>query len=173
MTPLNVPGIHAVSFNRSSIGIEILGDYDREDPLSGRGLTAMQTGAAATKALFEWLDLPINETTLKFHRDDPKTSKTCPGKLVKKDWFISLVKNSSSTATQVSPMFELSGKVVPIVDYAVKHKGYSAKAATAALKTKSGMTTFNGVWIESARYDTELQCTVALSSELDQDINIL
>lgn len=30
-------GVHAVSFNSRSIGIEVLGEYDTENPLSGRG----------------------------------------------------------------------------------------------------------------------------------------
>ena len=172
MTPLNVPGIHAVSFNRSSIGIEVLGDYDSEDPLSGRGLQCMKNAAAITKALFEWLDIPINETTLKFHRDDPKTRKTCPGKKVKKDWFISLVQSSSSQSTPVIPIFSMPSEEVPIIDYVVKHKGYKIDAAVKALKVKNGVTTFNGAWIESARYDSKLQLTVARAHELDADIQI-
>ena len=173
MTPLNVPGIHAVSFNRSSIGIEILGDYDREDPLTGRGLECMKVAAACAKALFEWLDIPINETTLKFHRDDPKTSKTCPGKKVKKDWFISLMRSSSDQSVAVTPLFSMPSEEVSIIDYAVKHKGYKSDAAIKALKVKNGVTTFNGVWIESARYDSKRQLTVAREHELDADINKL
>ena len=170
MTPLGVPGIHAVSFNRSSIGIEVLGDYDREDPLSGRGLACMKVAAATCKALFSWLDMPANESTLKFHRDDPKTSKTCPGSKVKKDWFLSLVHESALQPTTAPPMFALSEKEVPLIEYVVQHKGYSVGDATKLLKSRAGITTFNGVWIESARYDSALQKTLARSSELDSDV---
>ena len=170
MTPLNVPGIHAVSFNRNTIGIEILGDYDSEDPLSGRGLQCMKNAAAATKALFNWLDIPVNENTLKFHRDDPKTIKTCPGKKVKKDWFISLVQNSDVQSTPASPIFAMPSDEVPLIDYVVSKKGYDAAGATKLLKVKSGMTTFNGVWIESARYDSRRQTTLARAHELDADV---
>lgn len=173
MTPLNVPGIHAVSFNRTSIGIEVLGDYDNEDPLSGRGLSCMKTAAATAKALFEWLDIPVNETTLKFHRDDPKTRKTCPGKKVKKDWFVSLVTASSGVAIPVTPLFSAPTDLVPLVNYVVQHKGYTTSAATKLLKVKNGMTTFNGVWIESARYDSKSQATIASSKELDSDIPVI
>ena len=38
MTPINEYGVHAVSFNRNSIGIEVLGDYDSEDNASAEGL---------------------------------------------------------------------------------------------------------------------------------------
>ena len=170
MTPLTVPGIHAVSFNRSSIGIEVLGDYDSEDPLTGRGLACMKNTAACAKALFEWLDIPINETTLKFHRDDPKTSKTCPGKKVKKDWFISLMTASSGAPAPVTPLFSMPSEESPIIDYVVQKKGYAVSTALKLLKVKNGVTTFNGAWIESARYDSKLQLTVAQVSELESDI---
>jgi hypothetical protein len=173
MTPLNVPGIHAVSFNRNSIGIEILGDYDSEDPLTGRGLACMKNTAAVTKALFEWLDMPVNENTLKFHRDDPKTSKTCPGKKVKKDWFISLVQSSADKKTPVTPIFTPPTDLVPLIDYVVKHKGYEVAAASKLLVVKNGMTTFNGAWIESARYDSKSQTTLALQHELNADIQCI
>lgn len=170
MTPLHVPGIHAVSFNRTSVGIEILGDYDCEDPLSGRGLSCMKNAAAVVKALAEWLDIPINETTLKFHRDDPKTTKTCPGKKVKKDWFISLVKNADTQSQPVEKIFSITSNEVGIIDFATTKKGYASKDAIKALKTQSGMTLFDGVWIESARYDSTTQVTVAREDELDRDI---
>ena len=42
MCDLRKKGVHAVSFNKIAIGIEVLGDYDREDPKSGRGLACWQ-----------------------------------------------------------------------------------------------------------------------------------
>ena len=170
MTPLGTPGIHAVSFNRSSIGIEVLGDYDREDPLSGRGLQCMKVAAAATRSLLQWLDLPANDKTVLFHRDDPKTSKTCPGKKVTKDWFLGLVKDSSDYVKPVEKTFDIPNDEVAIIDFAVKEKGYAMKDAVKLLKVKAGTTTFNGVWIETARYDSVKQLTVARIKELSEDI---
>jgi len=92
MTPLHEKGVHASTFNSSAFGIEVLGDYDREDPLSGRGLKCWENAAAATRSLLDFLGLPATPATVLFHRDDPKTTKTCPGTKVKKDWFIDLVK---------------------------------------------------------------------------------
>jgi hypothetical protein len=169
MTPLSIPGIHAVSFNRSSIGIEILGEYDTEDPYTGRGLACMKNAAAAAKAIFEWLDMPVNEDTLKFHRDDPKTSKSCPGTKVKKDWFISLMQSSVNRVGTVTQTL-IPNTEVRLIDYVVQQKGYKHAVATKLLKTDKGMTTFNGVWIESARYDSTLQATMASVDELDSDI---
>ena len=168
MTPLTVSGIHAVSFNKNSIGIEILGEYDTEDPTSGRGLECMKNAAAVVKILGEWLDIPLNENTVKFHRDDPKTKKSCPGKKVQKDWFLSLV--NGVNLAQPAAAGHNSGEEVSIIDYAVK-KGISNADAVKSLKIRGGMTLFNDIWIESARYDTAKQTTFALKSELDTDIS--
>ena len=100
MTPLTETGVHASSFNRSAIGIEVLGDYDNEEPKKGRGLQCWQTTAAATKMLLEWLNLPANNKTVLFHRDDPKTTKTCPGGKVQKTWVLDLIKNSDAKLSQ-------------------------------------------------------------------------
>jgi|GEM_PF-3192308 len=91
-SPLTSRGIHAVSFNRTRIGIEILGDFDSEDPKSGRGLEACKMAADAASLLIGRFGLtdPLN-----FHRDDSKTSKTCPGSKFQKDWFLALVREAS------------------------------------------------------------------------------
>jgi hypothetical protein len=91
MTPPQTPGVHAVSFNSSSIGIEVLGNYNLEDPLAGRGMECWLLAAKATKELASWLSITPSPTTIKFHRDDPKTRKTCPGTKVGKEWFLGLV----------------------------------------------------------------------------------
>jgi hypothetical protein len=85
-SPLTAKGIHAVSFNSTAFGIEILGDYDTEDPKSGRGLAACTLAAEAAEAL----RIRFGTTKLNFHRDDPKSSKTCPGRKISLDWFQSL-----------------------------------------------------------------------------------
>jgi len=85
-------GIHAKSFNANSIGIETLGDYDNhDDPLTGRGLACWTMTAKATAIILDKMQLPVSIRTVKFHRDDPKTSKTCPGLRVSKEWFLQLV----------------------------------------------------------------------------------
>ena len=91
LSPLTARGVHAVSFNAASIAIEMLGDFDKEDPQSGRGNQVIETTAAAVAVLLSKLGLPANDSTVKFHRDDPRTSKTCPGKRVSKDWFVGCV----------------------------------------------------------------------------------
>lgn len=84
LSPLTSRGVHAVSFNAQFIGIEALGNYDDEDPHNGRGAEVWKTAAAATAILLHRMGLAASDTTVKFHRDDPKTRKTCPGARVDK-----------------------------------------------------------------------------------------
>ncbi len=91
MCDFRFKGIHAVSFNGRSLGIEVLGDYDIEDPDSGRGKAAWTNAAATVRVLLQWLGLKKSKNTILFHRDDPKTTKSCPGKRIDKTWFLDLI----------------------------------------------------------------------------------
>jgi len=93
MNPLNERGVHARSFNSKSIGIEVLGNYDNEDPKSGRGWECWKLTAKVVAAILNAKGLPATKATILFHRDDPKTRKSCPGNKVNKGWFIDKVKN--------------------------------------------------------------------------------
>jgi hypothetical protein len=88
-SPLTARGVHAVSFNRNGIGIEMLGDYDSEDPKSGRGLAVVTITAKVVKLLMR--KIGKDASCIRFHRDDPKTSKTCPGTKITKEWFLEQV----------------------------------------------------------------------------------
>ncbi len=88
-SPLTSPGTHAKSFNGTHIGIEVLGDYDSEDPTSGRGLKCWQMAMQATKEILD--NRSLKSSSWNFHRDDPKTSKTCPGKRVTKEFLSGLL----------------------------------------------------------------------------------
>jgi hypothetical protein len=99
MCPLNERGVHAVSFNAAYVGIEMLGDYDVEDPKTGRGKRVIELSVATTVLLLRKLGLEANATTLKFHRDDPTTKKTCPGTLITKPWFLDLVTRAMAAET--------------------------------------------------------------------------
>ena len=92
-------GVHAKSFNRRSISIECLGNYDEEDPRSGRGLACMRNTALCVGLILDAMGLPANGNTVLFHRDDPWTDKTCPGSKVDKEWFLSLINNCESELT--------------------------------------------------------------------------
>jgi hypothetical protein len=90
-TPLWHRGTHAVAFNSGHWGIEMLGDYDHEDPTTGRGKAVIETAAYAAAALLEMIGVDENFATVRFHRDDPSTSKSCPGKRIEKPAFLRLV----------------------------------------------------------------------------------
>jgi hypothetical protein len=82
-------GVHAVSFNRNSWGVEMLGYYDRESFDTGRGAKVRDNSMAALAIMCEALG--VEADTIKFHRDDPKTTKTCPGLKVTKADVVSRV----------------------------------------------------------------------------------
>jgi hypothetical protein len=162
MTPLSETGVHAISFNSNSIGIEALGNYDSEDPFSGRGLEVWKTTAAATKATLDWLKLPVSSSTVKFHNEDPKTSKSCPGYKIKKDWVLDLINSANTSAVPLptTPSEE-------IIKFVVEKKGYDYKIAVSMLKKKSNMVFFGDDWIEGAWYDASKAATVAPIPELE------
>lgn len=169
MTPPQIQGTHAVSFNSSAIGIEVLGDYDTENPLAGRGLECWQTTAKMVKILAKWLNIPINEKTILFHRDDPKTTKTCPGAKIKKDWILSLINEISD-----KPVPKKIGEgldLQPVAEYLMKVKKWTW-ADTAKALTRQGNTYYlNGKLLECAFYDTTEQTTFAPKKEIDDAIN--
>lgn len=162
MTPLTEKGVHAVSFNSSSIGIEVLGDYDSENPLNGRGLECWNVAFAAIKALLKWIGVPANEKTVLFHRDDPKTSKSCPGDKITKKWVLDNVTSAAPKAIQE----QATPTLFPVVKYVSEHKGYSETHAINLLTKKNNLFFFGNDWLEGARYDASAQATVAPLTEL-------
>lgn len=89
-TPFNTSGTHSPSFNGTRLGIEMVGDFSREDDDSGRGLKVKMN----TVALFAIVHaaLGLDPDTIKLHKEDPRTTHDCPGKDIEKAEFIQLVK---------------------------------------------------------------------------------
>ena len=81
-TPLTLSGTHSPSWNKTSIGVEMLGDYELESFDSGRGLQVRKNTVAALATLSAILGL--DPTTIKLHKEDPLTTHSCPGKNVLK-----------------------------------------------------------------------------------------
>lgn len=162
MCDLRQKGVHAASFNRSAIGIEVLGNYDVEDPRSGRGLACWQLAANVTASLLEWLGLEASPYTIFFHRDDPLTKKTCPGNLVKKDWILNLVKtrqqrhNSPFSKPDVGmywDKWEFRGErwCVPVYEFLMAKK-VPSKTIAAKLKSVGGLFFYGTERLEGAYY---------------------
>lgn len=96
LSPWTSPGTHAKSFNATHLGIEVLGDYDTEDPTTGRGLACWTTTGATVRVLLDWLG--FKDGAVNFHRDDSKTTKTCPGRLVKRSFVLELIHGAAKAA---------------------------------------------------------------------------
>lgn len=93
-------GVHAVSFNANSWGVECVGDFDSEpftEALANRyaeGLACLHIATGLSPDPYQF-----NTRGLHFHRDDPKTTKTCPGRKVNKDAMVSLIKSHMAQMT--------------------------------------------------------------------------
>lgn len=92
LSPPTARGVHAVSFNATSWGVECVGDFDREKfdgPVREKYIEGLACLHIATGLALEPFER--NVRGLHFHRDDPKTSKTCPGKGIPKPALIKAV----------------------------------------------------------------------------------
>lgn len=81
-TPLTVSGTHSPSWNKVALGIEMLGDYDKDAFDAGRGAKVRDNTIAAIATLSAILGL--QPTSMRIHREDPLTTHACPGKNVRK-----------------------------------------------------------------------------------------
>ena len=85
-TRLTTPGVHSPSWNAISWGVELVGDYSKEEFSPD-----VQANAASALAALHAL-AGIDPGTLKLHREDPMTThKNCPGLKVVKNDVISFV----------------------------------------------------------------------------------
>lgn len=94
--PLTSPGVHSPSFNATSIGIEMIGDFSKEDDEFGDGLKVKRNTVFATAVLCSALGLEptngeIDQKTYKtsgtifLHKQDPNTTHDCPGVNIARD----------------------------------------------------------------------------------------
>ena len=77
-TPLTVAGVHSPSWNSMSWGVEMVGDYNVEpfsEPVRDNAVSALGTLHGL---------LGLDPSTLRLHKEDPKTTHDCPGKNVDK-----------------------------------------------------------------------------------------
>lgn len=163
MTPLAETGVHAVSFNRTAIGIEALGHYSKggENPFSGRGLEVWRTTAKITCQLLNWLGLEANEKTVLFHRDDPKTSKDCPGSQITKQWILDLI-NQKPTPVLMELVFK---EFVPLAA-TLKSKGFTDQQIKKNLRREGKNFFWLDDHLEFAYYDARTETTMAPLSEI-------
>jgi len=80
-SPMNKDGIHTSKLNSRSIGIEVVGDYDKEKWAGQTKYHAL----GVIKLLM--LQIGIGRQSVYFHSD--VSTKTCPGKAITKSWLFS------------------------------------------------------------------------------------
>lgn len=156
-------GLHAIGLNSFSFGIHVLGDYEIDDPRSGRGFSCWTTAAAVTRILLDWLGLKAGRETVLFHRDDPTTRKTCPGRRVDKNWFLELVVTPPIHGTSIASdrpevgmewtKWDFRGErwCVPVIDFLVA-RGVASARATASFASVGGFFFYEGELLEGAYY---------------------
>jgi hypothetical protein len=74
--------VHSPSWNKVALGLEMLGDYEKEPFDRGRGL-AVQANAIAAMATLSAV-LGLDPASMRLHREDPATDHACPGRNVSK-----------------------------------------------------------------------------------------
>lgn len=84
MNPLTAPGVHSPSWNGTSIGIEMIGDFASEEDDLGEGLKVKNNTILATAALCSALGIDPNNSIF-LHKQDPKTTHDCPGEKIARD----------------------------------------------------------------------------------------
>jgi hypothetical protein len=95
--PINKKGTHSPSWNATAIGVEMLGDYNVESFNSGDGQKIQSNALKLMADLHTFFEL--DPSTMKIHKEDPKTTHDCPGKNVIKSDF---VKAFSALMNQIS-----------------------------------------------------------------------
>lgn len=88
---LTRPGVHSRCFNSTHIGIEMVGDFAREQFDSGDGAKVRDNAVFAMAVLFRKLGL-TPERNLTFHKECKLDNHDCPGRLVRKDDIIARVR---------------------------------------------------------------------------------
>lgn len=84
-------GVHSPSYNHTHFGIEMVGDYSKEPFNSGDGAKVRDNAVFAMAVLCDtWGWDP--EKVILLHKEDPRTTHDCPGKLVVKTDVIARVR---------------------------------------------------------------------------------
>ena len=91
----SVPGIHSRCFNKTRFGIEMVGDYNKEEFNSGDGAMVRDNAVFLIAALN--LKFNFDPGDLTFHVECKKDNHDCPGKKVVKADVISRVREMMAT----------------------------------------------------------------------------
>ena len=98
-------GVHSPSWNRVALGIEMLGDFDKESFCEGRGAKVRANTVAAMAALNN--KLGFDADGFRFHIEDKASNHACPGKLARseRDALVSEIEAAmAADATPIAPV---------------------------------------------------------------------
>lgn len=95
-TNLDTQGVHASCFNRNSIGLEMVGDFDREEFQSGPGALVRDNAVFVLAVLHLKMGLrpdayEYGVSGIHFHRECARDNHACPGRKVDKAWLVAAV----------------------------------------------------------------------------------
>jgi hypothetical protein len=117
MTDFNVKGVHSPSWNGTRLGIEMVGDYAKEEFDSGPGAKVQSLSEALFGECHSFFGWEPSGTSIKLHKEDPNTNHDCPGKKVSKTAFINGVTeyiNEGGDHGPETPFEETPGTVVGV-----------------------------------------------------------
>lgn len=97
--PINKKGVHSPSWNSVAIGVEMLGDYSFESFIQGNGAKVRQNSIDLMAELHTHFD--FDTSTMKIHKEDPKTDHNCPGKNVIKSDFVNALNNAMQKDSKI------------------------------------------------------------------------
>ena len=123
-----------------------------------------------SRILLDWMGIVPSEGTVKFHRDDPETNKSCPGRKVTKEWVLSLISAPSVRAVTLTDRpdagipwehweFRREQWCVPALAFLVA-KGVPTSEIVANLKSSYGDFFYGTELLEGAYYVAPGSATV-------------
>ncbi len=133
LNSLLVPGVHSPSWNRFSIGVETVGEFERE----AFGDPTRHNLVAALAMLHEKLGLrpdgySLGSSGLHFHKEDHATThKTCPGRNIVKTDLVSRVLSEMGITPGIQKADEdIHTHDVPLASQTAETAGMSAEELT-------------------------------------------
>lgn len=128
---LEADGVHASCFNKRSIGIEMVGDFNSESFTDGPGLEVQHLSVLAVAALHKALgiaapdDYKLGVKGIHFHRECKRDQHfDCPGRNVDKASFVAAVKAAigEPVAPAVEPVapIDVPAPAAPVSDYGLR-----------------------------------------------------
>lgn len=112
-TKFTRPGVHASCFNNNSIGLEMVGDFEREEFTFGDGGIVRDNAIFVLAALHLRLGLrpdgfELGKSGLHFHVDCKRDNHACPGKKVNREALVNAVLAEMDRQTHGVPVATVS-----------------------------------------------------------------